>query len=1144
MSQILGAAGGGVRQAAPPTGYGATPTNQPPGSLDYGGGYGDSYAGGTTLDVLGAPSSRSRIVGLPPATITVSRVHVETLLLPTPTIQVSRAHVEVLLLLSTYTGTATGAHTSGGTAAGAVDRSSSGTGAHTSGGTADGVVGTATSATGVHTLGGTAAGATGTSSAADTATHTTGATADGTISTASAASGVHITNADAAGVVATFSDATGAHTADGATTGSTGTSTGATGAHTAGGSADGVAAAGPGSDADATHTSGGTADGVVGTATGATGAHTSGGTADGVAGVSSAATGAHTSGGTATGATGLSRGATTGTHTAGGTTAGTVAAGSPASGATGAHHAGGSASGEVTYTPRTVRDWSGGRVRDGSAVAFWEPPVIPIPPGVLVDNMTVCVIDSVDVDDTTGAVTLTQRTLTRRRAYHRLLIDNKDFTVWRGGVTPPVTYALQEPLLYGAGKLTLPQVDALYEVAGRGTLRRIRKHVEVVQQRVDPDTGVVLGTDYVGFISDYDHSGPDFSATLGGQAAGRLELAIRPPVPFPKIVDIGRLIVVSVRRVYLAAKDPPVTGVRSSESGGGGSELDYVLNLTANSTQKDGTQWTVMPDAQHRYRVKKKDGETIDFTVYFDDELIVPALTRDHAVEPDVVWATAVGTDGRRINNTVMPGLSVGPRPQYPMDDHTVVLHPGTTDADTDTGGGITRLAYRLWETNRLDTLGQHVWTTDPDDPITEAIRGVQDDADLHVTGNLNLATWRALWDQDVNPYTLRGARIMPFARRPWVPKWRTDASGQRIGRNPRWVRSRIPVHASYDMGAGFKRRQIVRWAKRVLSDDDPNWLGTFTVNGAGVIRGEHNPGDPFDVSMLMDVRELRPGMNAWAPTWQGQVIDGVWVPGTLLHVTGIDVDEEGIPRVTVDTRMRDQLAVWEQITRNRESRKSPARLYIAQNRSSTQTKDSGGLWDNIGGRIAPVDCQGDAWTYFEVPAGREGQARNLHLQTDPPSEYAVAFFGRNINRHVLHHRIGNPLSADGKRAWRRHQHVLTRNYWLNYSAGTEDNPCGYSPSTKADVLQDLPWRVTFTDGHYRIFESEARANKAAEGHDGAHVAQFGDPTNYVTGEWEDLMTWPYFCVGEPVLRGMIYTDRNTTLQGGRIMTLALDDQV
>jgi Concanavalin A-like lectin/glucanases superfamily/Putative peptidoglycan binding domain len=760
---------------------------------------------------------------------------------------------------------------------------------------------------------------------------------------------------------------------------------------------------------------------------------------------------------------------------------------------------------------------AGGRARDGLGAAVWEPPVEPPPTSALAQPLAYDVaaaFSNITMVGKQPTYDVTTAAVPRTRT--RVVVGGKDVTYYRGVVTPSPSYQLIEPLLYGPATLELPQVSATFEEPGVGRLRWLRKGKPVTVQRVN-SAGVVVATDYRGIVVAFNVDGRNLSVEIGGQASGRAALTNKQVPIFRAVRDAGELAYDGITNLGLQFKPRlgPTTGIRLARFGGM-SRLDYLNELCAKAQDRDGTQWTIMPNAAGVYRMTRKDTTTIHATIYLDDAWAVGSLRRDIAEEPNRIYMTGVAPDGQRLRNAVYPGLNQGPAAPYPMNDDSS-FGVGTTNADTDTGDGITVMVQRLRVVkylDREDTPGGYDGNTE------RAIKALQDEAGLAETGVMNVATWNALFDLTATGYSLRDARIEPMAQRTFVRKWRLTASGALASRNPDYNANVQPVDLNVDAGSGFTHDQLREWARAELTAGD-NWVGTITLNTGAVVAGEHAPGTPIDTFDVFPARSLRPGMNVWAPQFMG---------GTLFHVASAAVAEDGTVALAVDTRARDTMKVWQIIERNRESRYHPARAWIDQHRSSTMTKDGMGEWDAAGGVIEAVACEGKKWTVFPVPAGQEGTIRSIRIRTEQPAEFALAVFGRKVTPAWLAARVAAPLTVAGGKKWESEK-VRNRldDRFLLYAAGTSEEPCGYSPGKK----------------HHKSKEAEEPnpeyapdADENDTGTDDERVVTVTTTESWgrLTGKHEDDAGVSYHTFADPVLYVAVWVDRDTVVQGGRIM--------
>lgn len=696
------------------------------------------------------------------------------------------------------------------------------------------------------------------------------------------------------------------------------------------------------------------------------------------------------------------------------------------------------------------------------------------------------------------------------RARQRIIVDGVDVTYFRDVVTPAVTYTLLEPLLYGPATLDVPQVAACFERLGVGDRSWLRKGAAVEVQRVLDDE--VVATDWRGFIVAFDTSGRTLSVELGGEANGRAALRNRQVPIFSRINDIGHQIADSILdlRLPFEPRLGPETGIVAMTTGGTG-HLDHIQNLVAKAWTRAGRQWTVMPDERTGvYELHRKNDTSIDGTVFIDDARTVANLRRDIAEEPNRIYPTAVTPSGQRVRFGVYPGLIQGRAPAF----------PGHMEQG-DTSPGVRLLILKLQAIGylKLEDAGGGF-----DNDVRKAVVELQLDAGLFddglgstSPGEVNLATWRALYDLDVTGLSAETAHIEPAAQRRKVREWNRSGSGNIMGPNPAFDPDTIPVDRNIDMGAaGLNRSQVREFAQTELADsNDDNWVGSITFGMGGLVRGDGFVGMTMTSEKVMDGREVRPGMNLDLPQFAG---------GIRVHVAACEVDAQGIVTATVDTRFRDAMEVWEVMARNVESRRDPARSRQRSHRASTITKDSIGEWDEIGGLLGN-DVELDAgWNVFPVVAAMEGTIRDFKIHTTPATEFVTAVFGESIGTGTLQALIGNPLTKKGARRWQREavRQELEREYELLYVAGDNEQPCGYWPKDKLAQADDPD---PTTDD-----ETEGDAPPPIE----------GSPEPFVqaplTGKWEDGAAFGYRSRVKHMVWVAVWSDRSSKIEAGRIM--------
>lgn len=780
-----------------------------------------------------------------------------------------------------------------------------------------------------------------------------------------------------------------------------GTSSGATISETATITAAGSTLAANEGQATVAETATVTAAGIVGTSSGATVASTATITAAGSTGASSGAGIGATADITAAGLTGFG-GASSSTYTVTITAAGQV----DETGAAGASIAATvtitSAGAVQTYdTDTSNRDDS--TDLDGSALVEWEPAIVATP----ARYQNILAMDTARAIQLTGIGAagqplITHVTKTTQRARDRILIGGVDFTYYRGVKTPTPDYRLIKPLLWGSGTLTLPQINPQYELLGpgaTGALKRIRRDAIVVVQRINA-AGTIIATDYVGFIDAINTSGRELSLTLGGHASGRASRDEVPPPVFRKKHDARFQILNYLRTLNLrTVRDSDELGI-SLYDRGGTDGLSHVNEMVALTTTSTGVQHDVTPTSGRVFDMVATDRDTIAATVYFDDALVTQQLDRAFSEEPDVVYATGRTWRGEVVNGAVAPGLVQGDAPTYPG-----------LKQNGNSGAAVVLINNQLSIGGFLnyDDLADE---SEFEDTTEDAVVLFQQRAGLATlaaaggfSGKVNEVTWRALWDLDVLGYSLRRARIEPMAQRDYTRKWNLSTNGGKLSRNRDWNPHLNKTAVTKDIGSGFTRHRIQRFARQSLAPRDvSNWQGTLALT-SGVIAGEHTPGAAITAADVMSARALRPGMNIWAPLFDG---------GTLFHVSGVDVSNDGgSVSLILDTQARDTMAAWEAIARNRETRSNPARAWSGATRQSSLRRDTLTDWTDICGNLAhKVAVTGGEWTEIQIPAGQTGIIEKVLMQLRDPDEYAVLIAQRSVGLAALNNKVPAPLTA------------------------------------------------------------------------------------------------------------------------------------
>lgn len=671
----------------------------------------------------------------------------------------------------------------------------------------------------------------------------------------------------------------------------------------------------------------------------------------------------------------------------------------------------------------------------------WSPPVA-APPTTAVEGRAVdraLTYTAPVVDEATGFVEV-QVPIAAEVARHvdRIVFDGTDVTWFRRNVWPQQTpqFTLMEPLLYGDGSGVIENVHMAEPLPSWLYLG-----APVRVQRRDSE-GDLVATDYRGFVSHIERGESSVSYQLAGQAAGRAALQHEPPKIVRVRKELGAIwsVLMDRLRIPFAPATGPETGIKSIARGNT-DRLTALTELIGEAQKRNGERWTSMPDEAGVYRMFVKDTETIDATVYFTSGA---SFSTTLAERPNRIYAEGTTRDGKVINGAVAPGMNP---------DRYVPDFPGTLE-EGDSGEGVRLLGLAL---KQYGYLGREEWldgeATDFDADMTDAVRELQDDAGLTVTGVVNNATWKAAFDIDVTGYDLSGARIMPLIQSDEVRVDDRSASGAVIGHNPLHVPGTIPVDRSINVGLIEGRRQLKKMARGVFREArDEQWVGDWSTGDSStpalaLVRGEHTPGDAVAEVDVMPAREVRPGMNVWAPLFEG---------GTLFHVVGVEVSDNGMAvRLSLDTAARDALEVWEIMAARRESRGNLVRAYVDERRRAPSSRDTTSPWVDWMGRINDTVLI-PGWNVIQVPAGQAGTIAAIRLHVEGPwIEYATLVTIREVTQADLNERIPDPLAAvaEGDEFWwEERAEWLEGRLWL-YASGTYDEPCGYWPHRKSGVL-------------------------------------------------------------------------------------------
>lgn len=666
-----------------------------------------------------------------------------------------------------------------------------------------------------------------------------------------------------------------------------------------------------------------------------------------------------------------------------------------------------------------------------------------------------------------------------KRTRDRVVIDGVDVTYFRG-VECGISYELTEPYGYGPGSLSFPQISFIEEhlLGEPGELAPFRDGAHVRVDRVNADTNaVVVKGIYRGRIFTKRPTTSGLTVDLAGQFSGPLSVRWRPQPVVRFVRDIRDHIEGAFRSQGLKLKAGADTGVRIDNGSGGMYQLGWTDSCLA-LAYDGGDPWTVMPvlGRTHVAELRRKDLDTVHMTVWADGFGVDVDVVDDVTEKPNSGYGAGVSPDGSMWLNSVWPDL--GPEQVPPF--------PGPLTIG-DSGEGVFILKAELISDGKLNPDERGGGYTDA---VAEAVKTVQEDADLPVTGDVDAATWDAVWGDDISNQRVESGNVRPLVLRPGVKRFLRTANGSIRGRNTKFDPEKLRVDRHIDFGAGVSKDRARRWWRNELVrvNEGVNYYGTITLD-SDAWDGIHIHGEP---GTIREKEQIQAGEN---------II--VRKPGRDIkfHIASVKRDE-GRVVLTVDTKGRDALHIGEMIARDQEARRDFSRNWQAVQKASRQTHDALTGWyaeDGAGVIRRKVTCPANTWTVFPVIGGQSGQVMRTTIETtSQPAAFVMAVAGVKFMAEALANRVPDPfaLNEDDEPAWNdgEIQEWLHDEKNFYYVIGDATQPGGYWPKR--------------------------------------HTNRKGETTAHpVTGVHKDWMTWPYTTFGKPLLWVAIYPDRDTEIE-------------
>ncbi|WP_061960656.1 peptidoglycan-binding domain-containing protein [Demequina flava] len=592
----------------------------------------------------------------------------------------------------------------------------------------------------------------------------------------------------------------------------------------------------------------------------------------------------------------------------------------------------------------------------------------------------------------------------------QIVIEGVDFTYLNGVPTPEPDTRESEPFSYGPATIRLPQIKVHDDIppqaaAGANFAVRVKRLSDGGYDTVYE--GIVGGT------NDLQDSGP-FTLYCDGLLMAANHQNTSPSFDTdPK--DIGAAIpdkINAATSVRYEPMDRTVTGITTSVAGRWEPLLTGFVQARLATAVKEGKQYTLMLDGRKPV-LRAKDLTTIAWEVRAGQRLIKVDLTKDSTEAPNYITGYGVNPAGGAWFNTLYPDAKYDDSPEYCFNDAGRSVVVGTTDADTDTGNGVTLAQRKL---DRPET-GRWSWGD------AEAAERFQEDHGLLVDGVVGPQTWAALFDIGANVGILTPFHAPLAAATEVMPRLH-GADGEDLGPNPAYDPNVPRIDRIIEYGQGVWRSEARRDAREVLArDSNPGYTGTITFSI-----------DPEQMPRHL----IRAGQNG--------LVRGHHDEDIVVHV--VDVKRRGgTVTATVDSKARD-LPTLQAIMQRDKAAMDPARSAVKRITEAAVATDRPTFdAESKAGRIPEHAIREDLFDVRRIPMSKVGMAVLFEMQTfGPATEFSTAAFGKPITAAQLQAIVGNPLNVGAdplESPWDVHAKELREKFWFIDAWGWQEQPAG-----------------------------------------------------------------------------------------------------
>jgi hypothetical protein len=671
-----------------------------------------------------------------------------------------------------------------------------------------------------------------------------------------------------------------------------------------------------------------------------------------------------------------------------------------------------------------------------------------------------------------GPLTLTDSQWGRER----VVMDGRDVSWWRGFHTVVEERSHAEPFGWRSCVLFFPQATG-HETLGVGDRTMLRRGVNVDVQRIKPDGTIDRANPlFEGIVTRVNPTKSETSYGIRVECVGYLyqaDMAVRTPhelglrrpnVPLGTVVAWA---LTNVRgRRYKGVRKAATPGVKTRKRGSmSQSPLNFAAELLAESWDANGDRWTVLDRAAgRRAHVVKKNTTTVHYTISYGGQGISIEAVDDLTERANVIFGSGIRPDGGAWSNYFFPEGHPDDPPPFPLGAGHYT--PGGSDT------GFTVFADEMRRSGFADFDSNDTYRNDDGD--IDDVEDFQRRSGLSVTGDVNAATWNALFAHGSDVASLRHSYHLPLAWDPRVEPYLYNGQGARIGANPAYDPTVLRVEKWVDYGAGVTKRDARRSARREMHvTDDPAWVLQITMRT--------NPSECHRNAM-------KAGRNILIKHFGGG-------GGVLAHIADVTPRADGSVTLTADTQARDYMTLAQIVARNKENRSDPARGILRKASRGRTSFDQALQFDaeSPAGRVAKHFVQGSRWRVRPVLFGGWGTIVKTEWHSDPDAQFWLGVFWKRPTVAQLTSLVGNPATTTDAKPWDTSYQALA-DLGLLQAYGTKDSPGGYWPHDKSDST----------------------------------------PPPALTGDYEDDQSWDWATDpdGRPVLWIAEFTDRDTTTWG------------